>query len=313
MNKVERIVLYSLFLTALVPLTIFDFSISSNLYNPGSVFGKIFYAGGQAPFLIFGSFACGLAYFYRPKTNRKANLWFGALFLFGSIAMALYSGFEISGAVKRLCGKPWNSLVKIAMSVPFSIPCFLMGFLPAALLRKREGQRKEIFVFAFMVIFYALYILVFTNLLKVIAYRPRYRLLASLYEGSSLAEHWRPWYAWQTFFSKGNYGVDLEAAGVAYRLDDFLSFPSGHTIVAIGVLMIAYFPRLESKKAWLRPLCYAYGAVVGFSRIFLGDHNASDSLFGFYLGVAAIDVLFAAVQPRFAAFLEKKNALPSAE
>lgn len=309
MNKIERVVLCSLFFAALIPLTIFDFSISSHLYNPDSIFGKIFYAGGQAPFLIFGSFVCGLAYFYRPKEQKKASAWFGALFLFGSVAMALYSGLEISSAVNRLAGKPWNSVVKIAMSAPFSLPCFLAGFIPTVLLRNREAYRKEIFVFAFMILFYALYILVFTNLLKVIAYRPRYRLLASLYEGEALAAHWRPWYAWQTLFSKGRYAADLEAAGVAYKLDDFLSFPSGHTIVAIGVLMIAYFPGLEKRKAWIRPLCYAYGAIVGFSRIFLGDHNASDSLFGFYLGIAAIDILFAFVQPRFAAFLEKKKVL----
>ncbi len=309
MNKIERVVIYSLFVLALIPLTIFDFSISSNLYNPDSIFGKIFYIGGQAPFLIFGTFATGLAYFFRPKQSKKANVWFGILFLFVSIAMALYSGSELASGVNRLCGKPWHGFTKTLMAVPFSIPCFLIGFIPAALLRNHKAHEKEIFVFAFMITFYALYILVFTNLLKVIAYRPRFRLLASVYEGESLASHWRPWYAWQTFFSKKNYTSDLEAAGVAYSLDDFLSYPSGHTIVAIGVLMIAYFPGLEQKKVWLRPLCYVFGAIVGLSRIFLGDHNATDSLFGFYLGVVAIDVLFAIIQPRFAAFLEKKNVI----
>ena len=307
MNKVERIIVYSLFVAALIPLTIFDFNISSNLYNPSSVFGKIFYVGGQAPFLIFGTFVTGLAFFFRPKESKKANIWFGVLFLFMSIAMALYSGSELANGVNRLCGKPWHGFIKILMAIPFSIPRFLAGFIPAVLLRNHKSHEKEIFVFAFMITFYALYILVFTNLLKVIAYRPRFRLLASLYEGESLASHWRPWYAWQTFLSKGNYASDLEAAGVAYSLDDFLSYPSGHTIVAIGALMIAYFPGLEDKKIWLRPLCYAFGAIVGLSRIFLGDHNATDSLFGFYLGVIAIDILFAVVQPRFAAFLEKKN------
>ena len=312
MNKVERIVVYSLFAAALIVLTIFDFDISSNLYDPSSVFGKIFYVGGQAPFLIFGTFACSLAYFFRPKSNKKMSFWFGFLFLFASIAMALYSGSELAKGVNRLLGNPWSGFVKIAMYLPFAAPCFALGFVPAFLLRKRKGHEKEIFLFAFMVVFYALYILVFTNLLKVIAYRPRYRLLASVYEGEGIASHWRPWYAWQTFFNKGSYAGDLEASGVAYKLDDFLSFPSGHTIVAIGMLMIAYFPGMEGKKAWLRPLCYAYGAIVGLSRIFLGDHNATDSLFGFYLGVAAIDFLFAFLEPRFASFLERKRALPEA-
>ena len=312
MNKVERIVVYSLFAAALIVLTIFDFDISSNLYDPSSVFGKIFYVGGQAPFLIFGTFACSLAYFFRPKSNKKMSFWFGFLFLFASIAMALYSGSELAKGVNRLLGNPWSGFVKITMYLPFAVPCFALGFVPAFLLRKRKGHEKEIFLFAFMVVFYALYILVFTNLLKVIAYRPRYRLLASVYEGEGIASHWRPWYAWQTFFNKGSYAGDLEAAGVAYKLDDFLSFPSGHTIVAIGMLMIAYFPGMEGKKAWLRPLCYAYGAIVGLSRIFLGDHNATDSLFGFYLGVAAIDFLFAFLEPRFASFLERKRALPEA-
>ncbi len=307
MNKIERIALYSLFAVALILLTIFDFNISANLYNPDSIFGKIFYVGGQTPFLLFGSFACGLAYFFRPKQSKKASFWLGALFLFMSIGMALYSGYELSSAINRLAGKSWGTMKKILMAFPFSIPCFLIGFVPAILLRKAKMDEKEIFLFTLMVIFYAVYILVFTNLLKVLAYRPRFRLLASLYEGEALSSHWRPWYAFQTFFAKGNYAADLEAAGVAYHLDDFLSFPSGHTIVASGVLMIAYFPGLESKKAWLRPLCYAFGAVVGFSRIFLGDHNATDSLFGFYLGVAATDVLFTFVKPKLASSLERKE------
>lgn len=313
MNKAERIVLYSVFVLALILLTVFDYSISSSLYNPSSIFGKIFYVGGQAPFLIFGSFACALAYFFRPKQSKKMSFWFGFLFLFASIAMALYSGSELAKGVNRLLGNPWSGFVKVLMYLPFALPCFLLGFVPAFLLRKHKGHEKEIFVFGFLAVFYALYILVFTNLLKVIAYRPRFRLLVSLYEGEAIASHWRPWYAWQTFFCKGNYSADLESAGVAYKLDDFLSFPSGHTIVAVGVLMIAYFPGLEKKSAWIRPLCYAYGAIVGLSRIFLGDHNATDSLFGFYLGCAAIDVLFALIKPRFAAFLERKGASPISE
>ena len=313
MNKIERLAVYAIFFLALIPLTLFDFSITSSLYNSSSVFGKIFYVGGQAPFLIFGSFVCALAYFYRPKASKKMSVWFGILFLFASVAMAIYSGSELAKGVNRLLGNPWHGFIKIAMYFPFALPCFLLGFLPAWGLRKKMGREKEIFAFAFMVIFYALYILVFTNLLKVIAYRPRYRLLVSLYEGDGIASHWRPWYAWQTLFNKDSYAADLEEAGVAYKLDDFLSFPSGHTIVAIGTLMIAYFPGLERHRPWLRPLCYAYGAVVGLSRIFLGDHNATDSLFGFYLGVAAIDALFALILPRFSSFLEKKGALPLTE
>ncbi len=310
MNKIERIVLYTVFVAALVVLTIFDFRISSSLYNPDSVFGKVFYVGGQAPFLVFATFVSTLAYFFRPKQSKKMSVWFGVLFLAVGVLSAIYSGMELAKGANRLLGSPWHGLAKIGMYLVFAAPCYALGFFPAFFLRKRLSNRKEIFAYAFMILFYALYILVFTNLLKVLAYRPRYRLLASLYEGEGIASHWRPWYAWQTFFNKGAYAADLEVAGVAYKLDDFLSFPSGHTIVSVGVLMVAYFPGLEKRSKWIRPLAYVYGAVVGLSRIFIGDHNATDSLFGFYLGVAAIDIIFSLIRPRFASFLERKKALP---
>ena len=309
MNKIERIALYSLFAVGLVLLTIFDFRITSSLFDPSSVFGKIFYVGGQAPFLIFGSFACSLAFFFRPKENKKAGFWLGFLFLLSSIAFAIYSGSELAKGVNRLCSYPFQGIVKYLMYLAFALPCFLIGFLPAFFLKGKIGRRKEVVSFALMLVFYALFILIFTNLLKLIAYRPRYRLLTSLYQGDDVFAHWRPWYLWQGFWSKGKYASDLSSAGIAYKLDDFLSFPSGHTIVAIGTLAIAYFPGMGKKAPAVRAVCYAYGAVVGLSRIFLGDHNATDSWFGFYLGVAAIDFLFAFLEPRFLALFEKKKLL----
>jgi membrane-associated phospholipid phosphatase len=310
MNKAERIVFYSLFAVALVPLTIFDFDISSSLYDPASVFGKIFYVGGEMPFLVFGAFAVSLAYFFRPKSTKKMSLGFGALFLASAILMSIYAGSELTSSANRLIGKPWQGIVKILLFFPFSLPFFALGFFPAFFLRKRKFDEKRICLFAFMIIFYALYILVFTNLLKVIAYRPRFRLLNSLYEGEAIKEQWRPWYAWQTFFSKSKYASALTEAGVAYSLDDFLSFPSGHTIVAVGLVAVSYFPGLEKKALPIRIVCALFALTVGLSRIYLGDHNATDSLWGFYLGLTAIDFLFAFASPRFASFLNKNSVYP---
>jgi undecaprenyl-diphosphatase len=73
---------------------------------------------------------------------------------------------------------------------------------------------------------------------------------------------------------------DPRIRALARPLDEF-SFPSGHTLHAVGfsAVALAYYPWL----GWaLAPLC----AMIAASRVVLGLHYPSDVMAGFRIGLA---------------------------
>lgn len=297
LSKLERILVYAGFTALLVVLTFFDYSLTTSLYEHASFFGRIFYLLGEAPFQLLAIYSASLMLFFRDKTKSKKNTVLLVLTIALIVALSIYGGGQFTSYMNRLLGKPWRGIVKYALFLAFGIPYFLLAFPFAYWTKKKLSDNKLAFAYGACVVMAYLGILVLMNLLKMIAFRPRYRLLVQVYEGEALASHWRPWYAFQTLFAKSNYLSDLNEAGVNYAMDDFFSFPSGHTMNAVGVLGVAYLPVLFGKERKfslpLRLVCYLFGATVGFSRVFLGDHNLTDSVFGFLLGVGAIDCAFA--------------------
>lgn len=301
MNKIERIVVYSLFTALLIILTFFDYALTSSLYNPSSFFGRSFFLLGEAPFQLLSVFAASLLYFFAPKWGGKKKVWFNVLFWFLIIGLSIYGGGQFTLYCNRLLGSPWHGVAKYSLFLLFGIPYFLIGFSFAYLCKKKFNGCNFLFAYGATIVVAYLGIVVLMTALKGIAFRPRYRLLVSVYEGDDIFAHWRPWYAFQTYFAKGNYLLDLSAKGVAFKVDDFASFPSGHTMNAVGIVGLGFLPyALGKKEKWglpIRLVCYLFGALVGFSRVFLGDHNLTDSAFGFLLGVGAIDCAFSFLYP----------------
>lgn len=71
-----------------------------------------------------------------------------------------------------------------------------------------------------------------------------------------------------------------------YALDQY-SFPSGHTLHAVGfsVVLSHYYPPLA-------PYCWIFAALVSLSRIVLGLHYLSDVAIGAALGASTAMVMF---------------------
>ena len=65
------------------------------------------------------------------------------------------------------------------------------------------------------------------------------------------------------------------------------SFPSGHS--ATGVACFFYLA-LISNKTWLKNLLIILGVMVGYSRIYLGQHFVEDVLAGILIGVFAVSL-----------------------
>lgn len=68
---------------------------------------------------------------------------------------------------------------------------------------------------------------------------------------------------------------------IKWKLDTGSSFPSGHTAAAFGIATILseQYPEL-----WVQCLSYSMAGIVGFSRIYRGEHYLTDVMAGAALG-----------------------------
>ncbi|MDR1928017.1 MAG: phosphatase PAP2 family protein [Oscillospiraceae bacterium] len=109
------------------------------------------------------------------------------------------------------------------------------------------------------------------------------------------------------------FDFDWTGSGFAYfypgilpeRPDEF-SFPSGHTGISFAgamALFLASKPKWVGKKVrWLTLIAVALAALIGFSRIYLGVHYATDVLAGILVGTfcAVLSLLiFQLAQPLY--------------
>ncbi len=69
------------------------------------------------------------------------------------------------------------------------------------------------------------------------------------------------------------------------ELHTIYSFPSGHTTTAFSVFLLA---ALLIPKPWIIPIGFAYGLIVGYSRIYLAQHFPLDVGAGMIFGTISV-------------------------
>ena len=171
-----------------------------------------------------------------------------ALMAYATSKTLEYLKYPISGALSAA----------LIASVAFAVSAMLyllIGKIP-------DDTRKKIFLPAAYTLAASCAVLFTVSSLKILWGRVRLRELVNM---NSLADY-TPWY-YPNFFSGSH------------------SFPSGHTAHATLLLMLPKWLSGKSEKysPALTAVCFAFVALMAFSRLAAGAHFLSDILFGFLI------------------------------
>ncbi|MCI5774391.1 MAG: phosphatase PAP2 family protein [Erysipelotrichaceae bacterium] len=253
----------------------FDYGLSQNLYQQQSRFALFFAAYGQLPFNI-GFAMCGtmmlmIANNYAlPK--RRIIQALGLIlnltcFLIGTISPTKFLA-------------EYNIVILMIQNVALLliVDCLVYQYLKDVEVKKLESYIK----FVFIVLVGQL---ILVNVLKLWWGRPRMRMIVANDDAYFL-----PWFRFDHSLR-----TLLLVKGIP--LEEFKSFPSGHTACASCILIYALLPLLKSDDNkhlanGLFALGMVYIVIVALSRIVAGAHFLSDVTGGFACCILIIYVAY---------------------
>lgn len=242
--------------------SIWDFPISSALYNQSNPFGILFASYGEAPAML-GLFTSGLLLILGCNKKRRG------IALLQIVAGVLLCGF---GGI-MIAYLPNNYLTTSPVLVAVIGICLLV-LTAVAVLWLCKGAQREAMVRVALILFTVIFLeMILINVIKIPWERPRMRLIA---ENSQA--YFVPWWS-----VGGNLREQLMALGVAG--EEFKSFPSGHTANGAVLMLLCVLPYLKpSLQNRSRVLFYigaVWGLLVALSRVIMGAHFITDTTMGF--------------------------------
>lgn len=258
------------FLTGIVLLLIFTFSdlqISMAVASRPAI-AKILEILGEIPFTLLAAAGCAMLVRFR---NRKAPLKNIAALVGGSVLLLLFSfmgGFMTWNYLRRNFGDvPAAAAGVIGLSIA-AAAIFITLQIPAQ-------NREKALRYAATALLYFLLVLIVMNSLKTIWGRMRFREMTD-----PLNEFTR----WYQIRGRGKFD------------DAFASFPSGHSMNSAGVILLIllpdFIPVLQGKEKIMRIFAYIWCVTVGFSRVLMGAHFASDVTIGVMLSLFIFEILY---------------------
>lgn len=250
LNKKEKLILVVIYLVSIVLFTQYDLSVSKLVYQPNSGFGKFFWMFGELPGTFAGVTCLALlttSYTGNDEQKRDYNRIFYGLLTF------------IMGFVMSI------QLIKY-LELEF-FPYIFIGFILSMILivwanQLSETKKKQIRVYAFIGILTVILGILIPNVIKLVWARPRYRIMV---EDVQLYRYW---------FDRVGFTLD----------DNWKSFPSGHSAAAATSLVYTFLPQLydkfRGKERSILFVCSLWIIIVMVSRVVMGDHFVTDTLFG---------------------------------
>jgi len=261
LNKKEKLILVILYLVSIVIFTQYDLTISKYLYQPNSGFGKFFWMFGELPGTFAGLVSLALlttSYTGNDEQKRDYNRIFFGLLTF-------IMGFVIS-----------IQLIKY-LELEF-FPYIFIGFILSMILvvwanQLSDVKKKQIRVYAFIGILTVILGILIPNVIKLVWARPRYRIMIG---DDTLFRYW---------FDRVGFTFD----------DNWKSFPSGHSAAAATTLVYTFLPqlfdKLKGKERSILVVCSLWIMIVMVSRVVMGDHFVTDTLFGSGLTIIVFSYL----------------------
>ena len=273
----ERAVVYLILIGCFVGLSFVDLDITLKVYDPNDAFARLFEYIGEQPFQFMTVVASALLFRLRPKDALWKNILFGFVFAVLTVFFAGYAGGQMYSYAN---GFGHGKLPYLFLGV--TLLYVLFGVLIAYLIKIKDAKRM--FAYALSVaLLYALVWLVMTGV-KVIWQRPRWRYLVTTDDPiGGFHSVWSPSPNWP------------------FR-SIYASFPSGHTMNAVGAMVL--IPLLKEELSLkstfpLRIAVYLWSLLTALARVIIGAHFASDVSMGFILGLALYDLTFSLLFPTF--------------
>lgn len=276
-TKLERWILYPLSIILLIVFAFYDLPMMKSLYDQTNVFGRLGENIGEVPFFLLSVFCTALAFRYHPKNSKNQDIILSIVFGFLSLLFAGWGGGCVMNYLKADT-YGFGSHLWVAFAVAFAY--LIVAYLLAYLIKIEKKEQAYVYAVFVIVVYVATFLAM--NLLKFIWYRPRWRFIVATYDPATWDDYFRPWYQ----------------IGCSWHFsNNYASFPSGHTMNALGILLLAYsscfFEKLQGKEWIIRVAAYIWAALVALSRTIMGAHFASDTTAGFIVEFLLID-LFAA-------------------
>ncbi|MDR2842424.1 MAG: phosphatase PAP2 family protein [Spirochaetaceae bacterium] len=242
--------------------TFFDLQIDTFLYNPESIFGKIFAALGMAPQLLVSFFAPAMAFavIFVKRSELKP---LGAIIVV--ILVLLLMATQIKNIVSDIGEMLHLNFCFAAGIFAALFVCAFFAALPFA-----KNKPNEVFSTAVIGVF-SFYIGIFIlQLLKTEWGRQRFFTM----ESERRSELFTSWYLPQGY-------------PAALNADHFKSFPSGHSFSSMFAVWFSLFPCFlcaeKNAKKYTKiifALALIFGLTTMSSRLVLGRHFLSDVTMG---------------------------------
>lgn len=254
LNQKEKKILALTFIILIAIFTFFDLQFTKLVFDRESLFGKFFWVFGELPGTILGTASFAVLAVSYTKTNKLLK-WVNLLFFsIMTLLMGLMVGYQV--------------LHYLDFETSFAGLGSLLGVLFIVLANRLSlEKKKEVRVYAAITAWLVFLAIFGANMIKILWARPRYRI----FNGDD--SMFQPWYVWNGMTSN----------------DDYKSFPSGHSALSATILAATflphYFKRLEGKERQILLIASIWIGLVMLSRVVMGDHFVTDTLFGTLLTV----------------------------